>query len=61
MDARSSINLALASHLHDALVCIKRAQEEAHHFVGPERTALVRELLSAEMSLSRALMLVGES
>ena len=55
-----SINLAIASELHDALVCLRRAHDAAQHFIGPERTALARELLSAEMSLSRALMLVGE-
>jgi hypothetical protein len=60
VDARSSINLAIASELHDALVCLKRAHDKAQHFIGPERQALFRELIAAEMSLSRALVLVGE-
>ena len=56
VDAR---NLALASELHDALVRLKRAQDQLRHFVGPHHPAAVRELVNAEMSLSRALTLVG--
>ena len=56
-----SMNLAIASEIHDALVCLKRAHEASFHFVGPERAALVRELVAAESSLGRALTLVGES
>ena len=54
-----SLRLAMASELHDALVCIQRAQDAARHFVGPHRDAIHRETVAAQMSLSRALTLVG--
>jgi hypothetical protein len=51
--------MALASELHDALVCLQRAQDALRNFVGPHRDAVVRETVAAQMSLSRALTLVG--
>ena len=53
-------DLALASELHDALVCLQRATDQLRHFVGPHRDAVVREIVAGQMSLSRALTLVGE-
>jgi len=59
VDANQSLRMALASELHDALVCLRRAQDAQRHLTGPHRDAVVRELVAAEMSLSRALTLVG--
>ena len=59
VDANSTLRMALASELHDALVCLQRAQDQLRHFVGPHRDAVVRELVAGQMSLSRALTLVG--
>ena len=59
MDARSRINLEAASEVHDALVCLQRAADALRHFVGPHRDAVIREVVAAQMSLSRALTLAG--
>jgi hypothetical protein len=59
VDARSRINLEAASEIHDALVCLQRAADALRHFVGPHRDAVVREVVAAQMSLSRGLMLIG--
>lgn len=61
MDTTPSFNLAMASELHDSLVCLQRAHDALRHFVGPHRDAVVREIVAAQMSLSRALTLVGEA
>ena len=54
------INLPLASHLHDALVCLQRAEAALRHDMSPARSAVQRELTAASVCLSRALTLVGE-
>ena len=60
MEISSVINAALAAEVHDALDRIHKAQQEVRFIVSPARDACVRELLAAEMSLSRVLTLVGE-
>jgi capsule polysaccharide export protein KpsE/RkpR len=59
VDANASLRIALSSELHDSLICVQRAQDQLRHFVGPHRDAVVRELVAAQNSLSRALTLVG--
>ena len=54
-----TLNLAIASEIHDALVHIKRAEISLRHAMTPEREAVQRELVQAQVSLGRVLSLVG--
>ena len=54
------INLQLISDLHDAMVCLQRAQTALRHDVSQVCSAVQRELTAAAICLSRALTLAGE-
>jgi hypothetical protein len=59
MDAETALRMAVASELHDTLNHLQRVMDHLRHFVGPHRDAVVREIVAGQMSLSRALTLVG--
>ena len=60
-DQNPTLNVAIASEIHDALIHIKRAEINLRHTMTPEREAVQRELVQASVSLGRVLNLVGGS
>jgi len=55
----SVLHAAVAAEVHDALERVRAAQKEARFVMSPVRDSLIRELVAADMNLSRALLLVG--
>ena len=53
------LNLAVASHVHDAINCLRKAETALRRDIQPHREAVQRELVAAEVCLSRVLSLVG--
>lgn len=60
-DPHATLSIPIASHVHDAMLCIQRAEAALRSERQPAREAIQHELVSAATSLGRVLALVGGS